>query len=163
MRKSLLMVILFGSVTAWACANDTAATRAIYIGDSHSVDGFGPQLQKMVDRSSKLGSAEVLRYAVSGSAADHWFPATNQTLQRLHIDYFCSPDHIVNHGAVPSPFPSFPQALSGQTPKGIVIALGTNDLDNGCNYSPRDPNDRNQKIGVGRSSNRYRLLLGLAR
>lgn len=133
--RFLFGIVLF-PVVGFCCANDTAISRAIFIGDSHSVVGFGPQLVQQVDRSKSLGSVPVLRYSVSGSAADHWDQATNKGLQKLAIDYYCSPDSGALSGRVPNAFPSFPELLNGQKLKGVVIELGTNDLDNRCTSSP---------------------------
>lgn len=126
-----LVFSLIASVSL-ACQNSTSADRIVYIGDSHTVGGFGEWLAKNL--ATVTGKSPVKRYGVAGSAAQHWNKKDNSSIRKLTSGYYCDGDGQVFKKAPNADFPTSGQLFQGEAPM-VVIALGTNDVHGKCKIS----------------------------
>ena len=132
LRSNLKLISLIIALEAFtpgaarACQISKAEDRIVYIGDSHSVGEFGVRLAANLKADSELGSSHIQRFAVNSSAANHWVSSSNAMMQKLHIAYYCDGDGQVTGRSVPNDFPQFNELMT-PAPRGVVIALGTND------------------------------------
>lgn len=135
MFKVLMSLVFLSASSSLACQDSTAPNRVVYIGDSHTAGSFGQRLA--LNMTKLYDTTAVKRYGVIGAAAQHWNKKENSTMQKLKIGYYCDGDGNKN-GAVPNNFPTPTQLFLGAAPQRVVIALGTNDVHNGCLIKDKD-------------------------
>ena len=99
----------------------------LFIGDSHSVRGFGDGVRETLLQAEPALEAKFHQFSVSGSTAAHWMDGS---LRQLPIN--CArkvpgtPKDVIA-GIAPEDFRSFPQLLKDIKPTHVIVALGTND------------------------------------
>lgn len=128
-------LVFFAATCSLACQDSTAANRVVYLGDSHTAGGFGASLAQNL--TQLYDTSSIKRYGVIGASSQHWSKKDNSSIKKLKIGYYCDGDGNKS-GAVPNNFPSPTQLFLGVAPERVVIALGTNDVHNGCLVKDKD-------------------------
>ncbi len=123
--------LLITPLSSFSCTFSMDPNRIDIIGDSHTTQAFGVELEKNLEQA--LNGSPVNRFAVAGSTAGAWAAPTNSILRSLTIRSYCPGDGDIQ-GAPPSP--KFPNAslvfAQNPPPKAYIIALGTNDIAAKC-------------------------------
>lgn len=100
----------------------------LFIGDSHSVRGFGDGVRETLFTSALVKETDFYQYSVSGSTINDWH---NGKLQELKINAALkkpgSPKVIIA-GMVNSEFSSINKLVQDVGAQNVIIALGTNDF-----------------------------------
>jgi hypothetical protein len=125
---SAAVVFALGTPARAACILSLDAPRVAYIGDSHSTGEFGKRLATGLTTEFGSSGLAIKRFAVAGSAANHWNRTDNAFLRRLKIQSYCDGDGTITNAAPSPTYPIFRQTVAGRAPAGVVIALGTNDI-----------------------------------
>ena len=147
--KTIWILLLLASSSAWAqfpgmCEAPIAGRHVLLLGDSHTsgTSSFGTRLVRDLSPLLPAGLA-LRRFAVSGSAANHWIIGEN--LHLLGIDSYC--DGIgFTPGELPDNFPAAPELLANPNLAAVVIALGTNDVYLRCQVVEKVQMARVQKL-----------------
>jgi hypothetical protein len=99
----------------------------LFIGDSHSVRGFGDGMRESLFRSGLVSESRFHQYSISGTMATHWMDGS---LTRLAVNWarkIPGKEKEVIGGRVTSEVHSFPMMNRELKPTHIIVALGTND------------------------------------
>lgn len=130
------------------CTGDFQESDSVLVGDSIST-GFSNYSKTIKEVIVDPGSESTLaRYAIGGSTSFDWlkgFPETSPFFS-INKNVLCSDRSAEIIGKVAATeIPSFPELIRNKRAKNIIVALGTNDVNNHC-ASTKDP--QNMYVGV---------------
>jgi hypothetical protein len=100
----------------------------LFIGDSHSVRGFGDGLRDTLFHFNPGLEGRFHQFSVTGSTAANWLDGTLQTLKINWAKKIPGASKQVIEGPPPPEFTSFPALAAKIHPTHAIIALGTNDF-----------------------------------
>lgn len=109
----------------------TPSENWLFIGDSHSVGGFGNGLREALIQGKVIREDQFFQFSVSGSSATHWL--RRDQLSKLMIDFaYKIPGQLKVHqkGKISESFKSYVDLCDEIRPKTVVFELGTNDFYN---------------------------------
>lgn len=150
-RRALVRAMLSGAAicatAAFGAKSNQMSETWLFIGDSHSVRGFGDGLREALFRADPGLEARFHQYSVTGSTAANWLTGTLQELKINCAKKIPGAPKQVIEGPPPSGFTSLPALFKTLHPTHVIIALGTNDffsIANGIQKS--DPETRERII-----------------
>jgi hypothetical protein len=99
----------------------------IFIGDSHSVRGFGDGVRDFLFQSGLVSENRFHQYSISGTMAAHWLDGSFTRLAVNWARKIPGKEKEVIGGRVTSEVHSFPMMNKELKPTHLIVALGTND------------------------------------
>lgn len=99
----------------------------LFIGDSHSVRGFGDGVRETLFERGLASDAEFFQYSISGSTAANWVDGSFRLLSVNWAKKVPGKLKEVTQGRVDSSIHPFPWINHELKPAYLIVALGTND------------------------------------
>lgn len=99
----------------------------LFIGDSHSVRGFGDGLRETLFQNGITSDSRFYQYSISGSMAVHWMDSSFRQLAVNWARKLPGKLKEVTPGRVTEDVHSFPDLNREINPAYVIVELGTND------------------------------------
>lgn len=150
MNKLILSCLMLASINAYSstCIGDYLESDSVLLGDSIST-GFSNYSKTIQEVITDPDSASILaRYAIGGATSHDWLSgfSSSSPFWSINKNVLCQDRSANIIGKIAATdIPSFPDIIKNKRAKNMIIALGTNDVNNHC-ASTKDP--QNMYVGL---------------
>ena len=106
----------------------TLATDILLVGDSLTCGAFGQELTKLIAQEKQFPSREITTYCAVSSRPEHWIEGkipTGQICQTMSTSQL-----VFRNCGANGRMPTFSELINLNRPMVVIVALGTNSLEN---------------------------------